>query len=571
MLAANKEATAGAVAVFNQAQQANYEIYAEYRDDQRFPGAADDDAFAEEMKRKYGGKVFDAILAFGESALQYTLDHRPDLRTDAPVVFGGIGDGVLAGLDLPADAYGVRSRYALEGTLALAQGLQPKAGRVVVLSGSSTFDESWRNSAKDMLAQTQGIEVEYLSGLTIEGFQQAVAGLDPSAILILLTVFKDAAGQHFTPLNAAELIAARSGAPSYTVYDTFIGHGVVGGEVQRFSDMGSAMAEQALKLASGENGIERLREVPARPVVDWRQMKRFGLDPNRLPPDAEIGFRDPSPWERYRVQILLASAVVLTQSATIIALVVQDRRRRNAKREADARQAELAHMSRVAQLGELSGALAHELNQPLTSILANAEAGARIMGREPVDLPEIAAILADIAEDDRRAADIIVDLRRLMAKAEPEFHALDLNDVVEATVRLTKSEFLVRQVTVQMRLTPGKISLRANRGQIKQVLLNLLINAADAMADQPPSTRIITVGTRRRTDGWCELCVHDRGPGLASSVAADPFRPFVTTKQDGLGLGLSICRTIVDAHEGTLAFDPDAPGGTRAVLALPPS
>jgi signal transduction histidine kinase len=569
-LVANTEATAGAAAAFDRALDAGYEVYAEYRDDQRFPGPHADRAFAEEMQRKYAGQDFDAILTFGRAALDYAVEHRGELGIAAPVVFGGVTDSTLAGVELPADVHGVSSRYSVSGTLALARRLQPDARRVVVMTGSGPFDRSWAERAASELAGAPDLAIESVSGLTLEGFQEVAAGLGRDTILIVLTVYEDAAGRQFTPLNAAELIAGASGAPSWSVYDTFIGRGVVGGEVQRFREIGAAMAGQALRLIDGDEAVEPMHDAPTRPVVDWRRVRDFGLDRDLLPANAVLEFYDPSAWERYRWQILLASAVILAQSATIAALAVQGRRRRTAEKEVVARREELAHMSRVAQLGELSGALAHELNQPLTSILANAEAGAQLAARDPVDLEEISAILADIAEDDRRAASIIVELRRLMAKGETELETLDLNRVVVEVIRIVQSELLVRQVTVDRQLARAPLPVRANRAQIKQVLLNLMLNAADAMADQPAGSRVVTVSTSPRDDGWRELAVRDQGPGLAAEVAADPFRPFATTKAHGLGLGLSICRTIVQAHGGTLAFDDTVRRGARVVLALPP-
>lgn len=569
-LAANVEATAGVTATFDRALAADYEVFAEYRDDQRFPGPDADRAFAEDMERKYKGRSFDAILAFGRGALDYAVAHRAGLGLQAPIVFAGVSETALAGVELPADVHRVVSVYSIPGTLALARRLQPKARRVVVMTGSGAFDRSWEDYARRDLPGMDGLTVDFVSGLTLEGFQQLAAGLDPDTILIILTIYEDAAGRQFTPVNAAALIAERSRAPSWTVYDTFIGRGVVGGEVQRFRDIGAAMAAQAVALVEGRFDVAPMAQAPTRPVVDWRQLQRFGLDRGLLPPGAVLEFYDPSIWERYGPQIGLAAAVFLLQLGTIAALVVQDRRRRTAERELAMRRTELAHVSRIAQLGELSGALAHELNQPLTSILANAEAGSQLVARDPVDLQEVAAILADIAEDDRRAAGIIVDLRRMMAKGETEFVRLDLNRTAEAAVRLIQSELLVREVTVQLRLARGTVQVLANRAQLKQVLLNLMLNAADAMAGQPAASRRMTISTRLRGDGWRELSVRDHGPGLDAAVAADPFRPFATTKAAGLGLGLSICRTIAQSHGGTLEFDRTVTDGARAVLALPP-
>jgi signal transduction histidine kinase len=569
-LAASAEVGAGIRAVFDKQLQAGYEIFAEYRDEQRFPGAEEDAAFAEELVRKYRDATFDAILVFGPPALAFVLEYRQTLGQGVPLVFGGVSPDALAGPDLPPGVHGVVNSFSLSGTLALARRLQPEAHRVVVMTGSSDFDRSWNETARRELAGLTDIAVDHVSGLTLEAFEAAAAGLDADTILLILTIFEDAAGRQFTPLNAAEVIAAAAAAPAYSVYDTYVGRGIVGGEVQRFRDIGAAMAEQALLLAGDEPGVQAVREAPLRVIVDWRAMQRFGLDVDRLPPGATVEHYDPSAWERYRLQILLASAVILAQSATIAGLAIQGRRRHSAEREVAARRVELAHMSRVAQIGELSGAVAHELNQPLTSILANAEVGLELAKRDPADIEEIAAILKDIAEDDRRAAAIIVDLRRLMTKGETSLEPLDLNEVVEATVRLARSEFLVRQVSVEARLAGGGLGVRGSVPQLKQVILNLLLNAADAMADQPPGSRRILVATRTREDGWRELQVQDLGPGLAAAVAEDPFRPFATTKPGGLGLGLSICRTIVEAHGGTLGFDGDAREGATVILALPP-
>jgi C4-dicarboxylate-specific signal transduction histidine kinase len=157
-----------------------------------------------------------------------------------------------------------------------------------------------------------------------------------------------------------------------------------------------------------------------------------------------------------------------------------------------------------------------------------------------------------------------------MTKSAPDFAIADLNDVVAATVRLARSELVVREVQVETRLPRGALPVRGNKAQLQQVLLNLLLNAADAMAYLEPEIRHMTVETRFRPDGWRELAVHDNGPGVTPELSERAFRPFTSTKRNGLGLGLSICQTIAQAHGGTLAFDEAARKGARAVLALPP-
>jgi C4-dicarboxylate-specific signal transduction histidine kinase len=192
-----------------------------------------------------------------------------------------------------------------------------------------------------------------------------------------------------------------------------------------------------------------------------------------------------------------------------------------------------------------------------------------LAGKRP-DLTELAAVLDDIVADDRRATGIILQLRRLMVKGDAAVEPVDLNQVVTATVTLARSEMVARQTRVETRLNPAEVMVRGNFVQLQQVLLNLMLNASEAMAELAPAGRAIGIETGLRHDGMRELAVTDRGPGISPELRADAFKPFVSSKPDGLGFGLAICRTIAQAHGGKLAFDEDPPGGTRIVLTLPP-
>jgi len=241
--------------------------------------------------------------------------------------------------------------------------------------------------------------------------------------------------------------------------------------------------------------------------------------------------------------------------------------RRRHERESALQRDELAHLSRVAMLGELSGALAHEINQPLSAILANAQAAQRLLRMDPPELTEIGDILADIVTDDRRAGDVIQRLRTWLRKEHVEHVAVGVNDLVLDTLHLIRSDLLHRGIDVQLELSGDLPRVAGDRIQLQQVLLNLIMNACDAM-DAVPFPHVLRVSTTETGIG-ARVDVVDRGPGIASTIFATMFDPFESTKSSGLGMGLAVCRSIVDAHEGRIWADNLPGGGARLSFELP--
>jgi signal transduction histidine kinase len=415
----------------------------------------------------------------------------------------------------------------------------------------------------------EGFDVRYLSDLSLNGFQEAVGNLPTGTVVLMLSIFEDADGKKFVPRNATAAIAPRSTAPIFSVYDSYVGTGVVGGWMDTFQGVGRQLALLIERKLAGEKGLPQISFSEALPVVDWRAITRFGIDPNLLPPETDIRFRKRSLWEDYRLEILATTTVILLQAGMIAVLIVQDRRRRRAEAELARQRLELAHLSRASLLGELSGAFAHELNQPLTAILANAQAAGRLLERNEIDADELKEILGEIVVDDKRAAGVITELRRLLIKGETTLEPIDLTRVVGETLALARSELVVRQTRIANRTGYSEMPVRGNFAQLQQIVLNLIMNAADATSARPSSERLIEIDVQRRDTEHCELSVSDNGPGLTDETRNAAFKPFASTKPNGLGLGLAICRSIATAHGGTLQFDQTYRQGARVVLTLP--
>jgi C4-dicarboxylate-specific signal transduction histidine kinase len=241
-----------------------------------------------------------------------------------------------------------------------------------------------------------------------------------------------------------------------------------------------------------------------------------------------------------------------------------------AEREIAVQRDELAHLSRVTMLGELSGSMAHELNQPLTAILSNAQAALNFLARGPADLDEVREILKDIVDADKRASEVIRRLRLLFRKGEVTHQLLSPGEVVRETLRLLRSDLTNHGVTVHQAIADDLPAIHGDRVQLQQVLINLVMNACDAMAAVSLGDRQLTVRAERAPDGGgVRLSVADSGPGIPQERLQQVFEPFVTTKPQGMGLGLAVCRTIAIAHGGRLFADHAEGGGAMFILDLP--
>lgn len=673
------------------------EIFTEFLDADRFPGPAHEARMESLLRDKYASIPIDLAIAIGPQALDF-LSQRRALLPGTPLIFAGVSEtGMLQRGALPNSA-GVVSRFDPVRTLELALDLQPDARQVVVVTGASTFDKQWNAVAREQLAPyADRLQITYLSGLPLSQLLDELAQLPPDAIVLYLTIFEDGTGERFVPRDLAAELSDAASAPVYGVYDTYLGRGIVGGYMESFEAIGREAALLGLRILAGEppQSLPPGRAETEAFMVDWRQLRRWGLDDARLPPGAIVRFEEPSLWQQYRREIVAVIALLLLQLALIAALLLQARQRRRAEKslreseqryrnvvetqtelicrylpdgtltfvndaycrnfgrsrdelvgrpfvelipesqradalkhieaigrgrhgetyehqvmrpggsigwqqwtdhairnaegsvveiqgigrditdlkaadmEAEQRRKEVTHLTRVTILGELSGALAHELNQPLTAILSNTQAAQRLLARVPPNLRMVGEILDDIVTDDLRAGEVITRLRALLKKGETSFQPLDLNEVTTDVLTLARSELVERRVTVDTRLAPGLPGVRGDRVQLQQVMLNLLLNACEAMSGTAPADRILTVSTALSDDGLLLISIADRGSGVGPDAADRLFEPFFTTKPQGLGLGLSICRSIIDAHGGRLWADNNADRGATFTFALP--
>jgi signal transduction histidine kinase len=243
--------------------------------------------------------------------------------------------------------------------------------------------------------------------------------------------------------------------------------------------------------------------------------------------------------------------------------------RRRSEIEGQRLRQDLAHVGRVSTMGELTASLAHELNQPLTAILSNAQAARRILDSAKVDLAEIREILTDIVEDDKRAGEVIYRLRGFLKKGDLELSTLDIGELVSQVARLVSSDAIIRNVAIRLELAPGLPPIRGDRVQLQQVVLNLLLNGLDAMRESDVGERTLVLRTARGDGTTVVVAVQDSGVGIPEADLDHVFHAFYTTKPEGMGMGLAIARSIVEAHGGRLEARNNPEGGATFSFTLP--
>jgi len=250
-------------------------------------------------------------------------------------------------------------------------------------------------------------------------------------------------------------------------------------------------------------------------------------------------------------------------------LLVERRRRRRAESDSQKRFSEMAHMNRSVAMGGLAASIAHELNQPLGAIHNNAGAAQLLIRADPSKLDEVAEILEDIKHDDKRASEVLSRIRKMLRKTDIEVAALDLTEAIDETLKLLAFDASAHGVSVKSELAPGLAKVWADRIQVQQVILNLALNGMEAMRDRPEAGRQLTIRSSQANAKEAEVSVVDSGPGIPAEILPRIFDPFVTSKSGGMGLGLSISRTIVEAYGGRMRAENLPIGGAGFHFTLP--
>jgi len=546
-------------------------VYHEQLDLARFHGSDYEHSLNAHYRLKYRDKQVGVIIAVGPAALEYVLRSRAELWPEVPVVFTFVDKPTITQLKLPPDVTGTTLQSQPRDMVTVARTLVPDIKRIALVGDPPENQTYYRDLKREIPIVAPDLEFIDLTGLTMTELRKRVAALPDNTAILHTSIYSDGEGNSLIPADAVARVAEMANRPIVVDLDTHFGRGTVGGLITTSSSLGEAAGKIALRILNGEiaSNIPIKESELAKPIFDWRQLNRFGISEANLPPGSEVHFRELNAWEQYRWQIVLIATALMIQTSLIIWLYYEHRRRRSAEADSRSALAKFADMNRVATAGELTASIAHEIKQPLAAMVTNANAGLRWLAKETPDLDETRKAITNVVSDGHRASEVIGSVQAMFKKDNQAKTTVDLNNVIQDVLGLVRGELQTQGILVQSGLTRPLPLVLAHSGQLQQVIMNLVRNAADAMHTVSGRPRVLRVKTAVHGPDDVLLSVEDSGTGIAQEDMNRIFESFFTTKSQGMGMGLSICRSIIEAHNGRLWASSAVHHGSVLNISLP--
>jgi signal transduction histidine kinase len=530
-------------------------------------------AFVEYLRALFAKRPLDLVVSIGAPATAFVQRHRERLFAATPMVLTAVEQRRIQWSRLTANDAAVpvwiNYRAAFENILQVL----PATKNIIVVVGTSPIEKFWKDAiGKEAEPLAGRIAFSWTDHLSFGDLLKQAAALPPNTAIFWELMIVDGAGVTHEGSAPLKKLHAVANAPIFSYDESFFGGEIVGGPLLRVVDTSRQTAAVAIRILGGEKaGDIKIPPVAfARPQFDWREMRRWGIDESSLPPGSLVLYREPTMWHRYRVQIIAVVALLLLQGALIAWLLYEHWRRQDVEARSIQQVTELARMNRLATAGQLSASIAHEIRQPLAAIASSGSAGLNWLNKRVPDLEEVRIALQTVVRQSHRADDVIKGVRAMFSHDSTVWTKVNLNEIVEQVLALMSRNIAATSIRLNTKLTDNPPPLvMADPVQLQQLVLNLIMNAVEAMTESDRGARMLNIETRFDQTGSVVLTIADSGPGFDAKVAANLFSPFLTTKARGMGMGLSICKSIVERHGGQLTVASIEPHGALLTIVLP--
>jgi signal transduction histidine kinase len=512
----------------------------------------------------------DLIVSVAGPAAVFARKYRRQLFPDSPLLFTAVDQRYLGAAPLGENETAVAVVNDFPGLVDDILQLLPQTKQVFMVMGSGQIGRFWHQDLNEQFRRFRDrLTFVWSDGLTLPEILRRCASLPEHSAILYITFGTDAAGAAYADERVLAELHSVANAPLFSRHGVFLGSGVVGGRMMSIDDLGRSAADTALRLLNGASpsSVSVPPQPPGQPIFDWRELQRWGIPESRLPSGSVVRYRSPSVWREYRGTVLTAAGALVIQALLIIGLLFERRARQRAEIDSRRSLALAADAGRRETMSALTHSILHELIQPLSSMMHNAQALQMMIIAKSATPDTIGEILSDIQAEGVIATQIIDRHRAMLRSHQLQKKLIDLHAVVNESLALVAHDMRARQIEVNLNLSSSPCVISGDQVLLQQVLVNLMINSMEAMAEMPPARRQVTITSEVRAAD-VEVTVRDTGPGLPANVIGTLFTPFVTTKSHGLGIGLTIARRIVDAHGGTIKARNNPEGGATFTVTL---
>jgi signal transduction histidine kinase len=527
-------------------------------------------AFIDYLSTLYSTNALDLIVSIGAPAAAFVQRHRAGFFANTPMMFTAVEERRVQFTALTPIDTAVAARIDYRKSIENILRVLPDTRNVVMVIGASPIEKFWREEIGRQTEPFSGrLTFAWTNSLAFEDILKQAAVLPPNTAIFWELMIVDAAGVVHEGNTALERLGAVANAPIFSYDQSFFGTVLVGGPMLSARELSRKAAAVSVRILGGEKaGDIKLPPVPfAAPTFDWRQLQRWRISESSLPPGSKVQFRQPTVWEQFRWHIVAIVAAILLQGLLITWLIYEHRRRSAAEIQSRNAMAELTNMNRLATAGQLSASIAHEINQPVTGMVLKASAALRWLAAEKPDADKIRSLLNDIVSAGQRAGDIISSVRAMFKKDMNAKGTINLNNLINTVLALVRLDLQKDGIRVEMELDGQLPAVTGDPVQLQQVILNLVMNASDAM--HTTQSRVLTVRSNRTASGAARVSIEDSGTGISKADLGRIFDPLFTTKSGGMGMGLSICRSIIENQHGKISVSATVGGGATFEFELP--
>jgi signal transduction histidine kinase len=555
----------------------DYRLYQEYLETDRFS----DDSYQKEKFKLYNEKYrelnIDLLILIGINIIPFVKKFASEYLLLLPTVsmdYDFSNYGFPTEINLNNKTASISLRLDAEKSIATALGLFPDTQTVYFICGSSTYDTLFMKiSEKAAEKIIKNKNVIFITDVSMEDLLRQVQLLPEKSIIFIPNFIRDNKMIPYFNPEAIRLIRRESNQPVFNYNDTGFGEGSFGGYIISFEKVGLFTGEVAVKILNGANpnSIKVDEKDYYEYMFDWRELKRWNLEDSELIPEGStIEFKQTNLINKYKWIGGVILLFLVLQSILIFALVRLNRSQKIMTKkiiDTENRYREFLREDRSLRLGQLTASLSHELNQPLTAILSTAQAGINFINSNEATPDLLKQIFQKIVENDKRGASILGSIRGMIKLERREKEKTDLNSLITEVVSVYNSEANKLSMQLNVKYSDEPVYILADKIQIQQVILNFIFNAAQAMEKVKAPKKVINISSSINGKE-VTVSVKDNGTGIDEAVKEKLFKPFITSKEEGTGIGLVICRAIVEDHNGKIWAENGSDGGAKFSFSL---